>query len=146
MSRRHITTGSLERASYMATIAAAVVAVVALVFGYVQFADTQRAQRETLSLEREAKAIDLTLKFVDLETMGAAKANRAALRDQQAVVIAESIFNLSGDNEGWKETVKWMVEDEKEYIKANHLGCPSFSAQFIAYVKTIVGPDICEDQ
>jgi hypothetical protein len=47
-------TDTLERASYLATIAAAIVAVLALVFGYFQFEDTQKAERETLRLQREA--------------------------------------------------------------------------------------------
>jgi hypothetical protein len=136
-------TEALERASYIATISAALVGIAALVFGYFQFADTQRAQRETLQLEREVKAIDLTLRFVDLETAGVKAKDRASFRDQQAVAIAESIFNLVGDDPGWKATVKWMVEAETKYIQTNLLGCESFNADFIGFTKTIAGQNIC---
>ena len=148
-----VKTAALEQFSYIATISAAIAAIVALWLGYAQFADTQRAQRETLrlqgetlALDREAKAIDLTLKFVDLKTDEATQATRADRRNQQGVVIAESIFDLAGDNEGWRETAKWMVEVEAQYIKTNHLGCQSFNPKFIEYVKkTIAAPNICDD-
>jgi hypothetical protein len=138
-----VKTETLERASYVATISAAILAVIALVFGYWQFSDTQHAQRDTLQLEREAKAIELTLKFRELATAGGMKTDRTA-PDEQAIVIAESIFDLVGDDPGWKATVRWMVEEETPYMKNHHLGCDSFNSGFIAYVKTISGPEICE--
>jgi hypothetical protein len=134
-----VKTEELERFSYIATIAAAIAAIVALWLGYRQFADTQ-------ALDRETKAIDLTLKFIDLKTDEATQATRADRRNQQRVVIAESIFDVAGDNEGWRETAKWMVEEEAQYIKTNHLGCQSFNGEFIEYVKkTIATPNICDD-
>jgi hypothetical protein len=141
-----IKTEALERSSYIATIIAAIAAIGALGFGYWQFLDTQRAQRETLALDREVKAIDLTLKFIDLKTDVATQAARADRRDQQRLVIAESIFDLGGDNKGWRETAKWMVEEEAQYIKNYHLGCQSFNPKFIGFVKqTITAPNICDD-
>lgn len=151
MGKSHLKTETLERYSYIATIAASVVAIFAFGFGYYQFRDTQNAQRQnielqnqTLSLDRESKAIDLTVKYLDLKTTGTSRPTRADRRDQEAVVIAESIFDLAGENEGWKETAKWMVEEQADYIKANHLGCASFNRDFIEYVKqTVVDSNIC---
>jgi hypothetical protein len=134
----------LERWSYIATIVASVVAIVTLCFGYWQFADTQHMQRETLQLERESKAIDLTLKFNELKGDGARKSDRAWVQDNEATTIAESIFDLVGDDPGWRATVKWMLEDEAQYTKDNHLGCDSFNPGFVAYAKTVLGSNICE--
>jgi hypothetical protein len=148
-----IKTEAFERASYVATICAAGVAVLAFVLGGAQFIITQRderetlaAQRETLHLEREKQAIDLTLKFIEGQATLARK-NAAYMderRNQEEVAIAEAIFNIAGDDPGWKATVKWMIEDEAESIKSTHLGCESFSHKFITYVKGIVGPHICD--
>ena len=152
----------LERGSYWATIVAAAVATLAFGFGYFQFSATQEAQRETLELERESQAVELFSKYNEL--MRDAQPNPGPSpspspspspnpspsntdpefwKNNLAVSIAESIFKLRREDEGWVETVGWMLQHHTKHLKERGLNCKTFDKDFIKFVNQEMGQDVC---
>ena len=106
---KRIKTKTLERSSYFATIAVAVVGICALLVGVYQFSETQKQQRETLELERQAKAVELFVKYNDLMREAAAQKSRENTgavfwRNNLSIAITESIWNLTIGDSGWEST------------------------------------------
>ena len=151
-----------DRIAPWATIIAAVVAVVSFYYGYRQFRETQEAtrqtlnlqrinlnmQRESLDLERDDKAVDLLVKYNDLmreaySDRSSTKAAGAFWRDNGAIVIAESIFQLKAEDNGWRETVRWILENHSDFLKGG-LDCPTYDGKFVQFVSQVVHcDDIC---
>lgn len=124
----------LESASSLATILAAVVAIFAFYYGYKQFQETQKLQREALEIELESQAIELNVKYNEL--MRDAKTNdQDSWRDNLGVSIAESVFRLRRGDEGWKNTAKWMLSNHKQYLDQGGLKCNTFDSEFVGLMK-----------
>lgn len=144
----------LGGAANLATIAASFVAVFALGFGYYQFQATQVLTRQTLQLqkdalrhEQEAKAIDLFLKFNEVQqgmspTRGKTK---DALYWQQniAMTITESVFKLTQGDAGWMATVEFMLREQVDFLTKDGLECDTFLPDFIELVKKVAEQDVC---
>lgn len=138
-----------------AGIAAAIVGIFALSFGYKQFRATQEATRQTLSLQREgldldrdAKAIDLFLKYNDLMVQPRSSrksgiGDAAFWRENLAVGIADSIFKIRGEDTSWKETVRWMIDDHKDFFNENGLDCATYDPDFVQLVNQEMKHNIC---
>ena len=128
----------LQRLAHTAGIAAGLVAVAAFVLGYSQFRDTQRAERESLSLQREARAVDLFVKYNELmrdaPRSRTNNANDAFWRGNLAMALSESIFRLTEDDSGWRETVKWMVSDHTADLPLN---CATYDTAFVTLVRGV---------
>lgn len=144
-----------------ATILAALVAVVSFYYGYRQFRQTQEATRETLNvqrtnldlqkksldLDRDFKAVELIVKYNDLMTeadssRSSTKVRSAFWRDNSALVIAESIFKLKGDDKGWRETVRWILENHTDFLK-DGIDCSTYDEEFIKFLNTVMKCDVC---
>lgn len=131
---------SMEKAAHGATISASVVAVVLLFFGVYQFNETQTLAQENLRNEREMKAVELFVKFNELQEERVAStsdnAGEAAYwRGNTLVAITESIYNLSEGNASWKATVEWMLNVQEPYLIQNPPNCNTYSAEFSALLK-----------
>jgi hypothetical protein len=145
----------LEQAASLATILASIVASFALAFGYHQFRATQLLARQTLALqnealqhEREAKAIDLFLKFNEIQLSVASpshKSTKQALYWQQnlAVTTTESIFKLMEADSGWLATVAFMLREQTDFLMLNGLDCPTYLPAFVTLVNKVMEEDVC---
>lgn len=146
----------VQSLSHVATILAAVVAVIAVYYGYQQFRATQEATRETLALqkkgyeqEQESKAVDLTVKYNEVMSDPRSSQKSAngednfSWRDNLGLTIAESIFTLRGDDEGWRETVRWMLHNHTDFLKKK-INCPTYDPSFIKFVNEYMRQDVCE--
>jgi hypothetical protein len=132
----------LESASSLATIIAAVVAIFAFYYGYKQFHETQKLQREALEIELESQAIDLNFKYNEL-MRDAKTTDQNFWRDNLGVSIAESVFRLRKPDEGWKNTAKWMLSNHKEYLDQGGLKCNTFDSEFVELMKEF-NREVCE--
>jgi len=163
------TPGRLKAWAHLATIAASLVAVAALVIGTGQFVETQKAQRESIALqnatlhqervttaaELNAKAVELFVKYNELmlqPTPSAGKNSRREARywkDNLAVNLLESLYNLTRGNREWETTVGWALDRHGRFIREQRLPCAAYSSEFVRYLeKTMAlrGPQLCRDQ
>ena len=142
---------SLKRAAYLATVAAAAVAIVVLIAGASQFADTQRAQRasialhdETLRLERDsrqaethAKAVELFMKYNELMLQLNAPLPKGTKRETRyrkenlALGLLDALANLTRGNREWENTIAWALERHLRFVREQRLACASYSPEFI---------------
>jgi hypothetical protein len=147
--------GSFKRSANIATIVTSIVATIALISGYLQFRETQLLTRQTLSLqlsalqhEREAKAIDLFLKFNEIQQVIASpsgKTKEEVLFWQQniALTTTESVFRLMEGDAGWMATVAFMLQEQRDFLRKNGLQCPTFVPTFIEFATKEMGEDVC---
>lgn len=148
----------LEIVAQVATTVAAVVATVALILGFIQFRETQLLTREALNLqtntlkhEREAKAIDLFMKFNEIQQeMASQLTKRSRLQTQKeglfwrqnlSLSITESVFVLTEGDATWRATVVWMLEGQKDFI--TDLNCQTFSPAFVALAREVTRREVC---
>jgi arginyl-tRNA synthetase len=130
--------------SALSTIAASIVAVFALLFGYQQFSKTH-------DLERESQVVELFIKYNELMKDGSPSPisgeNESDFwRHNLSIGIAESIFKLRRGDEGWRETVKWMLSHHKEFLKQRGLNCDTFDDEFEKLVNEQMGQNVCRSQ
>jgi hypothetical protein len=146
-SRRSI---SMERNAHIATVAPAVIAAAAFLFGVCQFTQTQKLARknlelqaETLQQERESKAVDLFLKFNEKQQELAAKppprkGEAAFWRYNAMLSTTEAVYILTRGDVGWEETVSWMLEVQQPYLKQTQFPCKTFSQDFLVEMRKAV--------
>jgi hypothetical protein len=165
---RVVTSTRIQNAANLATVFAALVAAGAFYYGYRQFSDTQRAtlealklqqetlvkeyealelQNRTLDEEREAQAVELFLKYNELMEQGyqgrrSARADVKFWRENRALSIIETIFKLRQTDDGWKETVAWMLTNHEDVLKEG-LNCKTYSPAFVAFVSEKLKRDVC---
>jgi hypothetical protein len=141
---------NMERAASIATVVAAVVAIVTFAVGVYQFTDTQQLARKNLELqaatlnqERESKAIELFLKFNELEKEVATKpmpkkGDASFWQYNMMLTLTESVFRFTEGDDGWQETVDWMLETQRPFLEGTPQGCRTFAASFLVLMKTII--------
>jgi hypothetical protein len=134
----------------IATVVASIVAIIALTVGLWQFNKTQRFARENLRLqaktlqhEREVKAIELFLKFNELqqEATSAApskKGDATFWRHNALVAITESVYRLTAGDAGWEETVIWMLQIQRPFLTQNIFNCKTYDPMFVEKIKQVV--------
>ena len=135
------------------SVAAAVVASLAFLFGVFQFWKTQtlarhnlELQRELLNHEREAKAVDLFVRFSELkhstETVTFDPNDRSQFwQHNAALAVIESVYKLTRGNREWSETVRWMLECHREFLCSNRVDGSTFTPAFVELMKQTV-PEI----
>lgn len=134
--------------AHMVTMASSLVVVVAVLFGSYQFYETQKLQRESIAIqkdslepERNAKAVELFVKYNELmmqPTTGVSKtAKREAWywKENLAVSLLESLFNLTNGRQEWEAMVGWALEKHGRFIREQRLSCGAYTDQFINYVE-----------
>ena len=149
----------LKRAANLSTLAAAAVAIVVLIAGASQFADTQRAQRasialhdETLRLERDsrqaethAKAVELFMKYNELMLQLNAPLPKGAKRETRywkenlALGLLDALANLTRGSREWENTIAWALERHARFIRDQRAACSAYSDEFIRLLERTVG-------
>jgi hypothetical protein len=131
----------------IATIVAAIVASLALGFGYTQFRDTQQLARATLQLqsdtlahERESKAIEHFVKFNEIQQDADADAKKY-WRKNASLALTEAVFKLTKDDAGWKETVFWMLRRQTDFLA--DLACATYDPNFVELMRDAVKREVC---
>lgn len=139
-----------NRAVNIATVAGAVVATIAFLFGVWQFYETQqlarenlRLQAETLAHERDTKAIELFIRFNELQKEVASKplprkGDAAFWHYNMMLSLTESVFRLTEGDAGWRETVKFMLDTQRPFLEGVPQGCGTFSQPFLELMKAAV--------
>ena len=140
----------MEKIASVATVVASAVAVIAFLAGLWQFNQTLRLTRgnlrqqsELFRHEREAKAIDLFLRFSELQHRLAgqplSRTDEATFWQHNALLgISESIYKLTAGDTDWGETVLWMLQAQKPFIGANRINCKTFTPAFIEKMRETV--------
>ena len=149
-----MTSTKLQNASNLATIIAALVAALAFYYGYQQVSETQKLTREALDLqnitlnqEQETQAVELFIKYNELmeessSSPKSAKADdRKFWRNNRAVSIIETIYKLREGDDGWRETVAWMISNHDDFLK--DVNCPTYYPKFIDFVNRQLKRDVC---
>lgn len=134
--------------THLVTMASSLVVVVAVVFGSYQFYETQKLQRESIAIqkdsfepERNAKAVELFVKYNELMMQPTTGVSKAAKREawywkeNLAVSLLESLFNLTSGRQEWEAMVGWALEKHGRFIREQRLSCGAYTEQFIGYVE-----------
>ena len=143
-----IKTTTLQRSAYIATIVAASVSVIALLYGTYQFGETQKHQRETLELEQETKAVELFIKYNELMRDATGRTSRESeeakfWRYNLSIAIAESIWNLTNGNLAWENTVKGILLDQDRIKRIDNLDCSTYNLDFIQFTGHALEHAVC---
>lgn len=115
---------------------ASFVAIIAMLSGLWQFKKTQRLVRET-------KAIDLFLKFNELNEQLSkieSSENKSMVfwQSNAMLAITETIFKLTEGDDSWRETVKWMLEIQDSFLIDTGINSKSYSPAFVSLMKEII--------
>ena len=134
--------------THLVTMASSLVVVAAVVFGSYQFYETQKLQRESIAIqkdsfepERNAKAVELFVKYNELMMQPTTGVSKAAKREawywkeNLAVSLLESLFNLTSGRQEWEAMVGWALEKHGRFIREQRLSCGAYTEQFISYVE-----------
>lgn len=139
----------MQYAANLATVVAAVIAAIAMGLGYFQFNETQKLTRDALELQvsalkndREMKAVELFLKFNEVQQELSAKplprrGEAAFWRHNALLVTTETVFRLTEGDTGWTETIDWMLEVQAPFLNQTEFRCKSFAAAFLTRMLTI---------
>lgn len=136
--------------AHIATISSSFVAIAALAFGSYQFYETQKAQRESIALQKAAfehelyaKAIDLLMKYNELMLQPLPSDSKAKNKEkwywQQnlAVSMLEALFTLTSGNNEWEATVRWALQRHEHFIREHRLSCMTYSSEFVAFLEKV---------
>jgi hypothetical protein len=138
----------MTRVADKATVVAAGVAILTFAVGLYQFTDTQKLARRNLELqaatldqERESKAIELFLKFNELEKEMATKplpkkGDAAFWQYNMMLTLTESVFRLTEGDSGWLDTVTWMLQAQRPFLEDTPQGCRTFAASFLVLMRS----------
>lgn len=117
-----------------------VVTILAFVLGLWQFWETQSLAQENLANEREMKAVELFVKFNEVQeklTEGGKKIEDIGYWSGNGLVaIAESISNLTHGNRSWDSTVRWMLDELAPFLIKNQPDCRTYSPSFVALLRS----------
>lgn len=135
----------------ISTIAASVVAIIALVFATYQFIDNQKSQREAthmqlkaLEYEKNARASNLFIKYNDVMALLAQQQRQdqaeaknqtddndtAYWQESLAITLIDSLVELKRPD--WDKTVDWMISNHLTFIQQHPLDCDNYSEAFIS--------------
>lgn len=139
----------LARGAYVATIVAAVVAILTLCSGFVVFQRSTALQQEVsaIGLFRDYIGVQAQLAetMIGLEPFEAPCASDAKnLSDfkiwkcSYGLFVGESIFTLCGGDETWLGTVKSIILHHAGFIRNAGLPCKEYDKAFIDLVKEVV--------
>ncbi|WAG77879.1 hypothetical protein LMK08_21320 [Metapseudomonas furukawaii] len=124
----------LNAISSLSTLVAALIAAITLIMGSCQFQQTQKLAQETLHYENESKAVDLYIKFNEIN----AKISEASehgdnlnWRKNNLLSITEALHNITETNENWLQTVEWMISVQREFLESNSFECETYTDSFI---------------
>jgi hypothetical protein len=130
----------LDLLAKLTTVAAAIATIVAVVFAYQQF---ERSQ----SLQRQSQAVDLFLKYNELmrTTQNSPAAGGASdWRENSAIAIAEAIFIATRDDEGWLNTVRWMLSNHRDFLQIRgNVSCNTLAPEFYELLNEVTDPEVC---
>ena len=119
----------MELAEHLSAIAVALAALVAILVGGRQFAETQRLTRET-------QAVELLIKFNELSVnRDAEDEDRAFWTNNARLTITESIHHLTVRNKSWEATVLWMLGTQTDFLTSRRLVCSTYSPSFMDILK-----------
>ena len=119
-----------------APLFASTVAVIAILSGLWQF-------RRTQQLTREVKAVELFLKFNELNQQLASviteKERKATFWQHNALVaITEAVYRLTIGDQSWEATVSWMLKAQEPFLTQSPVNCQSFSREFVTKMKLAI--------
>lgn len=126
----------METASHFATVVAAVVATIAIAFGYYQFHQTQL-------LQRNMYADQLYLKFAEQLSSSSAQNGLSAgdpgfWKQSALLATTESVYRLTKSDPYWVATVTAMLKAQSAFLESTSIKVETFNADFIAHAKSVI--------
>jgi hypothetical protein len=126
------------------TIAASVVAIGTLIFGYLTYSST------TVSANN-ARAVDLLQKYYEfrfqheheLQNCPEKSSDRCKSFGYLSVFVAESIYNLTDGKHSWGETVKGILCQQLYFIRTEPLPFAEYTAEFRDILEKMRRPEAC---
>ena len=117
-------------AADIATMIACIVAVIAVIMSASQFIATQKSSRET-------QAVELFIKFNQLNIEQRHSSNHVSDHwyNNCKFAITESIYHIAYKSKGWVSTVKWMLDQQADFIHGEGFAVDSYSEIFRAFCK-----------
>lgn len=160
--------GRLKFCAHLASIAASLILVLAMFVGLYQFTETQKAQRESIALQNEAlqqernakavelnsKAVELFLKYNELTLQLNVPVSKNAKRETRywkenlAISLLESLFNMTRGNREWEASISWALEKHGRFLREQRLTCAAYSSEFVRHLERVFstkGVLLCRD-
>ena len=147
----------IQNAANLATIFAALVAAGSFYYGYRQFTKTQEDARHVLKLQedaleqdRDSTAVELYVKYNEMMSQLPPRAKPGPTQKKEfwpenlGITIAESIFRLRKNDDGWKETVVFMLSNHESHLRQTGLNCPTYDAEFVKLANQLTKDDLCK--
>lgn len=132
----------LKPGAELATIIAAIVASLALGFGFFQFKSTLELQKEESLATREATAVGLYLDYLKHVRESQEKPPDLSL----TLTVAEHIFEWNGDDSGWRNTVARMITDNSAALKKDRVDCRTITCGFKKFLIKTLKENMCEQE
>lgn len=121
---------NFSMAANIATIVACIVAIVALILGTYQFIVSQKSSRESQS-------VDLFLKFnqLNIEQGITSSAESDHWYNNGKFAITESLYNIAPKTNSWSSTLKWMLDQQEDFIRRGNFDVNTYSDDFRKFCK-----------
>ncbi|RIX49024.1 MAG: hypothetical protein D3M94_03755 [Rhodocyclales bacterium GT-UBC] len=141
------------------SLIASLVFVVVLVIGAAQFVETERRQRDLLVAQKEvllqernlkvvemhARATDLFLRYNDLVQQVSAPLPKGAKKELRywkenlALSLLASLFDLTRGNREWEASIALAVERHGRLVREQRLSCIGYSRDFVRLLEQVFG-------
>lgn len=117
-------------AADISTIIAGIVGVFALTMSARQFIATQISSRET-------QAVDLFIKFNQLNIEQKLSSNDESDHwyNNCKFAITESLYLIAHKQKNWLNTVKWMLAQQEDFINSGGFAVDTYSDRFVEFCK-----------
>jgi hypothetical protein len=137
----------LERLSFVATVVAAPISMLALVASLWQFGESfklqmrsEQLQRASVQADRSAKAADLYERYINLRFEKYDFVDRKKLEDQlferhnKSLVLLNSIFAITAGDDAWRDLVHWSLDNHWHYLHKGNTMCLWLTDDFRRYL------------
>lgn len=143
----------------VSTLVASLVFVIVLVVGADQFVETERRQRDLLMAQKEVllqernfkvvemhtRATDLFLRYNDLVQQVSAPLPKGAKKELRywkenlALSLLASLFDLTRGNREWEASIALAVERHGRLVREQRLSCIGYSREFVRLLEQVYG-------
>lgn len=117
-------------AANVATIVACGVAVVAVCISVCHFLASQK-------VAREKQAVDLFIKFnqLSIEQGQSSSSQSDHWYGNSKFAVTEFLYEISRKSPSWQETIKWMLEQQREFILSGDFSEQTYTENFRIFCK-----------
>lgn len=138
-----------SRWASIATVGAALFAILTFAWTAKTEADAARAQAQATTLEILQAQMQLAVEHP--EYASGAEADAAVLADPRygwfamnALLTADTVYALMGDDPEWRQSAAMLVAQHAPFVRSSHFQCSLFNPPFLALIRAqLQDPALC---